>query len=49
VISQCNNAFIFPGLTLGLISIEASNITDNISMKAAITLAKYGFASQGIG
>ncbi len=28
IISQCNNAFIFPGLTLGMISVQAKRMTD---------------------
>ena len=39
-ISQCNNAFIFPGLGLGVLACGSSRITDYMLMKAAYALAE---------
>ncbi|XTZ40415.1 NAD-dependent malic enzyme [Salmonella enterica] len=40
-IAQCNNAYIFPGIGLGVISSGASRITDEMLMAASETLAEY--------
>ncbi|HAG8627011.1 NAD-dependent malic enzyme [Escherichia coli] len=40
-IAQCNNAFIFPGIGLGVIASGASRITDEMLMSASETLAQY--------
>lgn len=38
-IAQCNNAYIFPGIGLGVLAANASRITDNMLMAAANALA----------
>ena len=38
---RCNNAFIFPGIGLGVIAPGASRITDEMLMSASETLAQY--------
>ncbi|MFC0268949.1 NAD-dependent malic enzyme [Kushneria aurantia] len=38
-IAQCNNAYIFPGVGLGAITVQASRITDGMLMSAARALA----------
>jgi malate dehydrogenase (oxaloacetate-decarboxylating) len=38
-ITQTNNCYIFPGLGLGLIAVNAARVTDEILMAAAIALA----------
>ncbi|WP_176503594.1 NAD-dependent malic enzyme [Cobetia sp. 5-11-6-3] len=38
-IAQCNNAYIFPGIGLGVLASSASRITDNMLMAAANALA----------
>ena len=38
-IAQCNNAYIFPGIGLGVLASNASRITDNMLMAAANALA----------
>jgi len=39
-IAQCNNAYIFPGIGLGVIAAGASRVTDTMLMAAANRLAK---------
>ncbi|WP_420496986.1 NAD-dependent malic enzyme [Spongiibacter nanhainus] len=38
-ISQCNNAYIFPGIGLGVVASKASRVSDEMLMAAAVTLA----------
>jgi malate dehydrogenase (oxaloacetate-decarboxylating) len=40
-IAQCNNAYIFPGVGLGVIAAGASRITDEMLMAASETLAEH--------
>lgn len=37
-IAQCNNAYAFPGIGLGVLAVQASRITDNMLMKVAETI-----------
>jgi malate dehydrogenase (oxaloacetate-decarboxylating) len=39
-VSQCNNAFIFPGVALGVLATGARHVTDSMFMAAATALAE---------
>jgi len=45
-VAQCNNAFIFPGLGLGIIACQASRVTDSMIAAAAQALADFSPAKQ---
>ncbi|QEA38767.1 NAD-dependent malic enzyme [Pistricoccus aurantiacus] len=40
-IAQCNNAYIFPGIGLGVVACGARRVTDNMLMAASNALAKH--------
>ena len=39
-VDQCNNSYIFPGVALGVLSVEARRVTDSMFMAAAKALAE---------
>jgi len=39
-IAQCNNAYIFPGIGLGVVAAKASRVTDEMLMSASRALAR---------
>ncbi len=39
-VDQCNNSYIFPGVALGVLSVEARRVTDSMFMAAAKALAQ---------
>ncbi|GFO74178.1 malate dehydrogenase (oxaloacetate-decarboxylating) [Bathymodiolus platifrons methanotrophic gill symbiont] len=41
VIAQCNNSYIFPGVGLGVITSQATRVTEKMFMVASETLAEY--------
>lgn len=41
VITQCNNAYIFPGLGLGILAVKANRVTENMLMAASQELAAH--------
>lgn len=45
-ISQCNNYLSFPGIGLGVISVEANMVTDNMLWAASQALSEYGDARE---
>ncbi len=44
-IAQCNNAYIFPGLGLGLLAVGATRVTETMFMAAAVALQAASTAS----
>ena len=48
-IAQCNNAYAFPGIGLGVIAVRATRITDEMLMKVAETIGSSVPESQGAG
>ncbi|EDV9508650.1 NAD-dependent malic enzyme [Salmonella enterica] len=48
IISQCNNAYIFPGIGLGVLLTGATRITQNMFIAAATTLASWEQKNSGL-
>lgn len=48
-IAQCNNAYIFPGIGLGVLAVNAKRVTDSMMMAAAYALADTAPAAQNKG
>lgn len=49
IISQCNNALIFPALGLGITAVQATRLTNNMIRAAAQALSKFSPLNQGTG
>ncbi len=47
-ITQCNNAYVFPGIGLGAISCHAKEITDKMLMAASVALAELAPLNNGL-
>jgi malate dehydrogenase (oxaloacetate-decarboxylating) len=47
-IAQCNNVFIFPGVGLGALAVEATSITDGMFFEAAKALASFENATTSL-
>ncbi len=39
-VTQCNNSYIFPGLGLGILAVQARRVTDGMFMAASMALAE---------
>jgi malate dehydrogenase (oxaloacetate-decarboxylating) len=48
VISQCNNALVFPGIGLGMVLSKAKVLTDNMLLAASFSLSKFKHNSGGL-
>jgi malate dehydrogenase (oxaloacetate-decarboxylating) len=48
-IAQCNNSYIFPGVGLGVLSVGACRVTDEMFLAAALALADCSPAAAGEG
>ena len=46
-IAQCNNAYIFPGIGLGVLAAKARRVTDNMLMASSEALAQYSLEHSG--
>ena len=46
-ISQCNNYLAFPGIGLGVISVRAKHVSDNMLWAASLALSAYSKTSAG--
>ena len=48
-IPQCNNSYIFPGIGLGVLAVEATRVTSNMLMASSTALAESSPKVQGTG
>lgn len=46
-IAQCNNAYIFPGIGLGVLAAKARRVTDNMLMASSEALAQFSLEHSG--